>query len=202
LGVTFLAHAVEFLLIAGLVAALVCVAVFLVVRAYVRRRWPIVRGHIAYRGVLAGLAVIGAGRERFWARFTPEELSRGASARVRRRMWVAVEDAERAVAHADGRDAPVADLPGVCRSLRSVAGELDGLLRLERRLPSGARRSDAVRGQVADVIGAARDVQAAALRAGSDAAAPQVRSLVRQARDEIDLVSTALSRLRSVSPPH
>jgi uncharacterized membrane protein YcjF (UPF0283 family) len=193
---------VEFLLIAGLVAALVCVAVFLVVRAYVRRRWPLVRGHIAYRGVLASLAVLAAGREWFWARFTPEQLSRGASARVRRRMWVAVEDAERAVAHADGRDAPVADLPGVCRSLRSVAGEIDGLLRLERRLPSGARGSDAVRGQVAEVISAARDVQAAALRAGSDATAPQVRSLVRQARDEVDLVSTALSRLRSVSPPH
>jgi hypothetical protein len=117
-------------------------------------------------------------------------------------MWVAVEDAERAVAHADAHDAPVADLPAVCRSLRTVAGELDGLLRLERRLPSGSRRSDDVRGQVAELIGAARDVQAAALRAGSDAAAPQVGSLVRQARDELEIVSTALARLRSVAPPH
>jgi hypothetical protein len=199
--VTFVAHVVEFLLVAGLLVALALGVAFVLARAYVRRHWHLVRGHVAVRGFLAGLAVLAAGRERYWARLTPEELSHGASARVRRRMWVAVEDAERAVAHADGRDAPVADLPAVCRSLRSVAGELDGLLRLERRLPSGSRRTDAVRGQVAEVIGAARDVQAAALRSGSDAATPQVRSLVRQARDEVEIVSTALSRLRSLAPP-
>ena len=95
----------------------------------------------------------------------------------------------------------MAELPSVCRSLRTVAGELDGLLRLERRLPTGAARTDAVRRQVAEVIGAARDVQAAALRAGSDATEPQVRSLVRQARDEVDIVSAGLSRLRSVAQP-
>ena len=117
-------------------------------------------------------------------------------------MWVAVEDAEVAVAHAESNDAPVAELPSVCRSLRAVAGELDGLLRLERRLPRGTERADAVRHQVAEVIGAARDVQAAALRAGSDATEPQVRSMVRQARDEVDIVSAALSRLRSIAQPH
>jgi len=45
-------------------------------------------------------------------------------------------------------------------------------------------------------------VQAAALRAGSDAASPGVRSLVRQAADEVEIVSTALARLRSLAPPH
>ena len=44
--------------------------------------------------------------------------------------------------------------------------------------------------------------KAAALRAGSDAAEPQVRALVRQARDEVDIASTALARLRSVSQTH
>ena len=199
---TFIAHVVEFLLIAGLLVVAALGVAFLVARAYVRRHWRLVQGHVAYRGFLAGLTVLAAGRERFWARLTPEQLSRGTSARVRRRMWVAVEDAERAVAHADGHDAPVADEPAVCRSLRGVAGELDGLLRHERRLPSGVRRSDGVRPQVAELIGAARDVQAAALRAGSEAAGPQVRSLVRQARDEVDIVSTGLARLRSLAPPH
>ena len=47
-----------------------------------------------------------------------------------------------------------------------------------------------MRRQVAEVIGAARDVQAAAVRAGSDATEPQVRSLVRHASDEVDIVST------------
>jgi len=192
-------HVVEFLLIAGLVAALGLAAALVIARSYVRRHWRFIRGHVATRGILGTLALVSAGRERYAARATPEELSRGTTARVRRRMWVAVEDAEVAVAHADARDAPVAELPSVCRSLRGVAGELDSLLRLERRLPRGTHRPDAVRLQVAEVIGAARDVQAAALRAGSDATEPQVRSLVRQARDEVEIVSSALSRMRSIA---
>ena len=157
---------------------------------------------MATRGVLATVALAAAGRERYMGRATPEELSRGGAARVRRRMWVAVEDAEVAVTHAGSHDAPVAELPAVCRSLRTVAGELEALLRLERRLPQAATRTDALRHQVAEVIGAAMDVQAAALRAGSDATEPQVRTLVRHARDEVDIVSAALSRMRSVAQPH
>ncbi len=198
---TFVAHALEFLVLAGLVVLGSLAAVFFVGRAYVRRHWRLVRGHVATRGLLASLAWLAAGRERYGSRATPEELSQGSPSRVRRRLWVAVEDAEGAVAHADAHDAPVAELPAVCRSLRGVAGELDALLALERRLPRGAARSDAVRSQVAEVIGAARDVQAAALRSGSDATEPQVRSLVRNARDEVDIVAAALSRLRSVAQP-
>jgi hypothetical protein len=52
---------------------------------------------------------------------------------------------------------------------------------------------------VAEVVSAARDVQAAALRAGSDATEPQVRSLVRHASDEVDIVSTALATMRSIA---
>jgi hypothetical protein len=52
------------------------------------------------------------------------------------------------------------------------------------------------------VIAASRDVQAAALQAGSEATEPQLRSMVRQARDEVDIVSAALSRLRSLGQPH
>jgi hypothetical protein len=200
--VTFVAHVVEFFLIAGLVVALGFAAAFFVGRRYVRAHWRMLHGHVAVRGVLAALALLAAGRERYSGRSTPEDLSHGATPRVRRRMRVAVEDAEIAVAHAESRDAPVAELPAVCRSLRTVAGELDGLMRLERRLPKGASRTDAVRLQVSEVIGAARDVQAAALRAGSDATEPQVRSLVRHARDEVEIVSAALSRMRSVAQPH
>ncbi len=201
---TFVAHVFEFLVIAGLVVLAVLVTAFLVARSYVRRHWRLLHGHVAVRGVLATLALLAAGRERYAGRASARDLSRGAASRVRRRMWVAVEDAEIAVAHAESRDAPVAELPAVCRSLQSVAGELDGLLRLERRLPKGASRTEAeaVRRQVAEVIDAARDVQAAAVQAGSDATEPQVRSLVRHARDEVDIVSAALSRMRSVAPPH
>jgi len=199
--VTFVAHVVEFLVIAGLLAVGALAVAFLIARSYVRRHWRLVRGHIATRGLLATMSLAAAGRERYASRATPEELSRGAAARVRRRMWVAIEDAEVAVAHADAHDAPVAELPAVCRSLRGVAGELDALLKLERRLPRGTGRPDTVRAGVAEVIGAARDVQAAALRAGGDATEPQVRALVRQAREEIDIVSTALARMRSLAQP-
>ena len=199
---SFLVHVIEFLLIAALVGAGALAVAFVVARRYLRRRWHLVRGHVAWRGVLAGFALASAGRERYWARATPEQLSSGSSARVRRRMWVAIEDAESAVAHASSHEAPVADLPSVCRALRGVAGELDGLLRLERRLPRDAPRADTLRTQVAELIGAARDVQAASLQAGSEAAEPQIRALVRRAGDEVDLVATALTRLRSLAPPH
>ena len=198
----FAVHALEFLVIAGLFVAVVLAVSFVLARRYVRRRWHLVRGHPVTRGVMAAGAFAWAGRERYWARVTPEQLTTGSAARVRRRMWVAVEDAEKAVAHASSHDAPVADLPSVCRSLRGLAGELDGLLRLERRLPGGTPRSDGLRSQVAELISAARDVQAAALRAGSDAAEPQVRALVRRATEEIDIASAGLARLRSLAQPH
>ncbi len=198
---TFVAHVLEFFLIAAVVVAGGMVATFFVARSYIRRHWRLLHGHVLMRGLLATLALFGAGRERIAGRATPEDLSRGAAARVRRRLRVAVEDAEIAVAHAESRDAPVAELPSVCRSLARVADELDGLLKLERRLPPGASRAD-VRRQVAEVIGAARDVQAAAVRAGSDATEPQVRSLVRHASDEVDIVSTALAAMRAAARPH
>ena len=94
-SVTFAVHVLEFLLIAG--ARGRCWSwprPSSSARSYVRRHWRLLRGHVATRGVLATLALLAAGRERYAARATPEELSRGAAARVRRRMWVAVEDAE------------------------------------------------------------------------------------------------------------
>jgi hypothetical protein len=199
--VSFAAHVLEFLVIAGLVVGGTLAVAFVLARRYVRRRWHFVRRHPLTRSAMAAGAFVLAGRERAWARATPEQLSSGSAARVRRRMWVAVEDAEKAVAHASSHEAPVADLPSVCRSLHGVATELDGLLRHERRLPAGTHRTDALRGQVAELIAAARDVQAAALRAGSEAAEPQVRALVRRAAEEIDIASAGLARLRSVAQP-
>ena len=112
-AVTFLAHVLEFLVIAGSGRLLGLAAAFLVgppLRAPALalaprpRRRPRRPGHPGARSA--------AGRERYAGRATPEDLSRGAASRVRRRMWVAVEDAEIAVAHAESHDAPVAELPG------------------------------------------------------------------------------------------
>jgi hypothetical protein len=193
-------HVLEFLAITGLVVIAGLVATYLVARRLVRRRWRAVQSHVVTRGALTTVSFVAAWRERVQGGRTVEELSRGTATRVRRRMWLAIDDADAAVRHADASEAPVAELPAVCRSLRSVATELDTLLRLERRLPVGVGRPDAVRVQVADVIHAAREVQTAALRACSDATEPQIRALVREARDEVEIVAAALARLRSVTP--
>jgi hypothetical protein len=197
----FVVHVIEFLVIAGLVVALGVAVAFVLGRRYVRRRWKFVRGHPVTRGALAAGAWVTAGRERASAARTPAQLSAGSAARVRRRMWVAVEDAEHAVAYASAHEAPVAELPSVCRSLRGLANELDSLLRHERRL-GATPRTDGVRRQVAELVGASRDVQAAAIRAGSEATEPQVRALVRRASEEIDIASAGLAKLRSLANPH
>ena len=196
---SFVAHALVVLLIAGGVMLLGTLAAFFAVRRLARRRWREVRAHAVTRGVLAGVSTLTAWRERRGLRAPSEELGHVTAARARRLMWMAIEDAEAAVQHADERHAPVAELPAVCRSLRHVGGELDQMLRLERRLAAGQVGPDAVRTQVAEVIRAARDVQSAALRACSDATAPQIHSLVRTVREEIEIVGAALSRMRSVA---
>ena len=40
------------------------VATFLVARSYIRRHWRLLHGHVLVRGLLATLALFGAGRER------------------------------------------------------------------------------------------------------------------------------------------
>jgi hypothetical protein len=180
----------------GLVLLLAGAAAFIVVR----RRWRRIRDHAATRGVLATLSVVTSWRDRRGARPVSEDVGHGAAARARRRMWTAIADAEAAVQHADALDAPVADLPAVCRSLRRVGTQLDQQLRLAQRLPARHGRADAVRLQVTDVIRAARDVQHAALGACSEATEPQISALVREARDEVEIVASALSRLRSIAP--
>jgi hypothetical protein len=197
--VSFVGQALLVLVIAGGVLALGAVAAYFLVRRVVRRRWREVRGHAVTRGVVAGASTFTAWRARAGLRAPSGELRHATPPHARRLMWRAIQDAEAAVQHADARHAPVAELPAVCRSLRHVGAELDQMLRLERRLPTGQGGPDAVRTQVSDVIRAAQDVQSAALRACSDATEPQIQSLVRTARDEIEIVGAALSRMRSIA---
>jgi hypothetical protein len=197
--VSFLLHAVAILALAGALVALAVVVAISLVRRRVRRTWQRVQSHVVTRGLLAAPSFLVAWRDRFEERATPEASSLGTAARARRHMWIAIEDAERAVDHADSLDAPVAELPSVCRTLRRAGEELDHLLRMGRRLPVDPSRPDRVRRQVTDVIHAARDVQSAAVCACSEATEPRIRSLVRDARDEVQIVAAALSRMRSVT---
>jgi hypothetical protein len=195
--VSFLMHAVLALALLGLVVGVGFAAAAYLVRRRMRRTWERVQHHVVTRGVLAVPSVVEAWRDRFEGRVGPEAVRFGTAASSRRQMWIAIEDAERAVQHAATVDAPVGELPAVCRSLRGAGEDLDDLLRVARRLPMDRHRPDAVRGQVAGLIRAARDVQSVAVSACSEAAEPRLRSLVSDVRDEVQVVAAALSRLRS-----
>jgi len=196
---SFLLRAVMVLVLLGVLVSVGVLAALYLVRRRVRRTWQRVQSHVVTRGVLAAPSLVAEWRDRFEERATPEETSLGTAARARRHMWVAIEDAERAVQHGESIHAPVAELPSVCRSLRRAGEGLDHLLRVGRRLPATRSRPDAVRQQVADLIQAARDVQSAAVCACSEATEPRIRSLVRDARDEVQIVAAALTRMRSVT---
>jgi hypothetical protein len=195
--VPFLLHAVVFMALAGVVAAVAVVVAAYVVRRRVRRTWGRVQRHVVTRGVMAAPSVMAAWRDRFEERATPEEASLGPPARARRYMWTAIEDAERAVQHAAAVDAPVAELPSICRSLRQGGEDLDYLLRVGQRLPADPRRPDPVRLQVGELIHAARNVQSAAVSACCEANEPRLRSLLRAAHDEVQIAGAARARMRS-----
>jgi hypothetical protein len=197
--VSFLLHAVVFMALAGVFVFVAVVAAAYLVRRRVRRTWDRVQRHVVTRGVMAAPSVLAAWRDRFEERARPEEVSLGPPARARRHMWIAIEDAERAVQHADSINAPVAEFPSVCRALRRAAEDLDHLLRVGRRLPADPHRPDSVRLQVAELIHAAREVQSAAVCACSEANEPRLRSLVRDARDEVQIVAAAVTRMRSLT---
>jgi hypothetical protein len=199
--VSFLAHVVEVLLVVAVLFLLGALATFVLLRRRARRRWNRWQAHPATRSVLAATALVASWRERRTGdRDAPAAFGRGTAARARRRLSVALRDAEEAVGYASSRQAPVGELPAVCRTLRRVGDELDGLLRLQGRLPLRRQRIDAIGAQVREVVDAAHDIQAAALRACSDANEPRLRALVRDVRDEVDIVAAGLARLRSVTP--
>jgi hypothetical protein len=198
--VTFLAHVIEVLVVAAVLMLVGAVAAFVLVRRRARRRWNRLQAHAATRGVLAAASMFTAWRTRGEVQSAPVGLALGSTARARRRLSVAVRDAEEAVRHASSHDAPVGELPAVCRTLRRVADELDDLLRLQGRLPARGQGMDGILAQVREVVDAAHDVQSAALQACSDAGQPRLRALVREVRDEVDIVAAGLARMRSVTP--
>ena len=158
------------------------------------------RGHVATRGLLASVAFVSAGRERFTDGATPRASSAaaqrpgcaaacGSPSRTRRPRWRTPRPTTRpwpSCPRSAARSAASrASSTGCCASSAACRRT-----RPDRRgAPAGGRGHRR-----------RRDVQAAALRAGSDATEPQVRSLVRQARDEVDIVSAALSRHALVGP--
>ena len=92
-----------------------------------KRRYRLVRNHAATQTAVAlwGAGLLPRGR----GVCCPEDLSGLITLRSSRRMWRAVDLAERGVRHAaEGAGAAVGDLPALCRRLRAAG---------HRRRPAG-----------------------------------------------------------------
>ena len=106
-----------------------------------------------------------------------------------RKMWRTVAGAEDAVRRCAKAGAPVGDLPGLCRRLRSVAGDVERTLRLGA---VGSRR------QAAEVMVAAGDVRGAAAAAMADLSGPRARALAADAEREVRSISAGLDAGRQL----
>lgn len=164
------------------VGAAVAAGIALLAWRSVRRRWSVLRRHPL---ILMAGAVVGL-RDGWGPPPTPAEVRGWTAPRARRRMGEAVARAEEAVEVAVGAGAAVAGLPGVGRRLRSVAKDLDRVLRVE------ARPSLPVRDQVHQVMVAADSVRAAAVAAAGQAGSLRVQALARDAAEEVACVVAGL----------
>lgn len=116
--------------------------------------------------------------------------------RDRHRMWRAVTGAERAVAAAVAENAPIGDLPALTRHLLRSAGSVDAALRSCERSSAGL---GPLREQVTEVVGAARQIQSAAIEALTAIAVPVTTGLADAVRVEVAAVRHGLSV--SAAPP-
>jgi hypothetical protein len=171
------------------------VVVGVLVWRYGRRKWRAFHSHGL---VVAGLALWEATSSRRSARSasSPDEVYRWTSRQVRRELWRSVDRAGSAVEAAEDADASLASLPELCRRLREVTARLDRVLRIEGE---GLVPPD-VAAQAIEVMQAASDVQRAAVASASDANGQRVKTLVRDADQEIRCVDAGLASAQAVFP--
>lgn len=179
--------------VAAVLAGLVVVAAL--VWRYGRKKWRAFHSHGL---VVAGLALWEATSSRRTIRQTwsPDDVYGWSPRQVRRELWRSVDRAGSAVKAAEDADGSTASLPELCRRLRQVADRLDQVLRID----SGGSVPADVAAQAIDVMQAAADVQRAAVAAASDANGQRVKTLVRDADQEIRCVDAGLASARAVFP--
>ena len=141
-----------------LVMATLVTGAFLLWR-YGRRKWRAFHSHGAVVGAMALWDATSGGFLRPRSPMTPTDATQWRAAKVRKEMWRAVDQAEAAVRAADGVGAPIAEMPSLCRSLRTAAIGLDQVLRVE---PAGMVPPP-LAAQALDITRAARDLQDAAV---------------------------------------
>lgn len=183
------------LVLFGLLMAGVVVGAYLVWR-YGRRKWRAFHSHGAVVAAMTLWEATAAGRLRPRAPLSAESASQWTARRVRKEMWRAVDKADAAVRAATQVGAPTASLPSLCRRLRDSAIGLDQVLRVE---PAGPVPPE-VAEQAVEVVGAAQDLQRAAVASASDATGQQVSNLAADADQEIRLLDAGLASARAVLP--
>jgi hypothetical protein len=136
----------------------------------------------AVRAGAAAAGAMAAGRYRAWSLPVPDRRWL-AAARERRRLWLAVGAAERAVTAARQAGAPTGDLDGLCRRLREAAGAADRGLRASRRDPA----------EIRDLAEAAGQIQAAAASAAAAVTRPGARRLAEDAHREAEALAAGIA---------
>src|SRR5690349_22436016 len=197
-------HAGE-LLAAGLLAAIVFVALAaaggLWLRRRVRRRLQALGPVLAGRARGAAAAVGGgAGSRWLWSLPVPDRRWREGG-RARRELWQAVSAAEHAVAAARRGGAPTGDLPALCRRLRQAAESADRRLAIGQRPVVPDAGPEPSVSEVSGLVSAAGQIQAAASAALASLSRPAARQLADDVRIEVAALATGLARAAGAEGP-
>jgi hypothetical protein len=150
-------------------------------RGRLRRLRPLGRA-AAVRAGAAAAGAVAAGRYRAWSLPVPDRRWL-AAARERRRLWLAVGAAERAVTAARQAGAPTGDLDGLCQRLREAAGAADRGLAVSRYASA----------EIHDLTEAAGQIQAAAASAAAAVTRPASRRLAEDAHREAQALAAGIA---------
>lgn len=181
--------------IAGATFFLALAGLAIIVKRRIQRRWMLARTRL---WGLLGPRIASSARNgrpsslgqpvwdpRWWA---------GSLARYR--LWSAVASAEQSVSDAEKAGAPVGDLPVLCRRLRVAAQDLDRLMRVTPGWGEGHPGSRSARGQLAQLVSAARSIQETAAAGISEFGAPSVGDLTDDVRREVQALRAGLRHSR------
>lgn len=181
--------------VAGATFFLAMVGLAIMVKRRVQRRWVLFRSRL---WGLVGPRLAPAARDgRPWSSVQPfGDPRRWPGYWTRLRMWNAVASAERSVADAEQTGAPVGDLPVLCRRLRVAAQDLDRVLRATPVWGDAQAGSRSARGQVAQLVSAARSIEETAAAGISEFGAASVGDLAGDVRREVQALRAGLRQSR------
>jgi Sec-independent protein translocase protein TatA len=182
------------------VALLVAGSAAIIGLRWLRRRWARLRTLAArHAGRLAREASTAVWRW-LWSVQVPDHRWR-ALHRVRRQLWRAVADTERAVQVASGAEAPLGDLMSLAGRLREAARQLDSSLRIAQR-GSGSRPDVSSLSREAEVLlTAAGHIQQSASVTLAATSVPAGDQLLEDARIERAAISAAVASIRTPGSP-